>query len=95
VWAADRYAPGWLAKTHHTESAHVSDPRPEFDTDSRPHEAVDRHGKLFGADEVMAMLAAAQPGVRSNGKATLDAVRAHTSIRTKSDDMALIRAGWG
>jgi sigma-B regulation protein RsbU (phosphoserine phosphatase) len=57
------------------------------------NEALDRHGKLFGNDEVKATLAAAPAGARAAGEAILEAVRAHTGSRNRSDDITLICLG--
>ena len=55
------------------------------------NEAIDRQGKIFGTEELVATLAmapAASPAAA--GKAILDAVRAHTGTRSRNDDMTLI-----
>lgn len=57
------------------------------------NEAMDRNGQLFGTENVIATLAAAPPGATAAGAAILDAVRAHTAHRSRSDDMTLICFG--
>jgi sigma-B regulation protein RsbU (phosphoserine phosphatase) len=57
------------------------------------NEAMDRQGKLFGTEEVLATLTAAPAGARAAGEAILEAVRAHTRSGARSDDMTLICIG--